>query len=222
MATPNTDEQEITQPLLERSISAEDPHSAKRQTDAQPLREAAASRLEDYDAEVAQGPIASGNSAEEIPLHALPRASSKWRAQRALMAAWLLSSIATFLPSIFFPFLWTLGGMAGIFGSCWYFCHCWGLKPARDIASNVQVIWILGIATGCFSGLMAIVLGMAWVGSLLCLLVDGVQGGCGAASILLLFPVSWFLMHAALSIHIARKARKIKRLLNPFSSGVVS
>ena len=48
----------------------------------------------------------------------------------------------------------------------------------------VQVVWALGIATGCFSGLMAVVLGMAWAGALLCLMLDGSQGGCGAASIL--------------------------------------
>ena len=120
--------------------SAEAPSLAdERQPSAQLLQENRVTSSAEYDEEAAQGPFASGNPADDSYLQALPRATSKWRAQRALMAAWLLSSIATFLPSIFFPFLWTMGGMAGIFGSCWYFCHYCGLKAARDIAANVQV-----------------------------------------------------------------------------------
>lgn len=165
---PDSAEEDITQPLLEHDSalsssqacawsvqcpvdhgcwvswasaeSAEGPHPAeRRQPSAQPLQGNTISRPGGYDEEAAQGPVASGNPADDSYLQALPRATSKWRGQRALMAAWLLSSIATFLPSIFFPFLWTLGGMAGFVGSCWYFCHYCGLKAARDIAANVQV-----------------------------------------------------------------------------------
>lgn len=76
---------------------------------------------------------------EDSQLQDIPEATMRWRAQRALMLAWFLASLVTLLMSSLSPFLGTTAGLAGITGSSWYFCHCCGVKQAKDIASNIRV-----------------------------------------------------------------------------------
>ena len=82
---------------------------------------------------------------EDVHIQNLPQATSRWRAQRALMVAWLLGSIVTLCLSSFSPFLGTTAGLAGISGASWYFCYCCGVKQAKDVAANVRV------SLACFS-----------------------------------------------------------------------
>ena len=204
MATANTEEQEISQPLLERSSgcsscaaqrffrwlqpvdaysycthwgtdSTEDePATAPPLPTASRLQERSPSGNVPHDEEAAHSLPAPTSSSDDLHLLNLPQATSRWRAQRALMVAWLLGSLVTLLLSSFSPFLGTTAGLAGVTGSSWYFCHCCGVKQAKDIAANVRV------GLSCFLGHHACQVSLPLSSS--CEACDAWKQGCAQGS----------------------------------------
>ncbi|KAK9845127.1 hypothetical protein WJX74_010874 [Apatococcus lobatus] len=220
MASASSEKQDITEPLLERSGSTGDEPAHARQPSAGQPQEAIPSSNDCYDEEAAQGLPAPSSSVDDLQLQNLPQATSRWRAQRALMVAWLLGSVVTLLLSSFSPFLGTTAGLAGITGSSWYFCHCCGVKQAKDIAANVRIVRRLAVVAGWLSGLYTVLL--AVVSSDICSADEAYSEYCTALRAMFFILTVWHFMHAALSVYVARKAYKIEPLLNPFTSGMLS
>jgi len=151
----------------------------------------------------------------------LPDASLWWSKQKPLMVFWMSMSVVVVLLSLVSPNLLTfVAGVLGIVGSSLHICTCCG---GSGLAGPVKAITVLGyVSLGfCASSLLLRIL----------LVLSGVfPPPCGPASPPdeLCMPVGWVIFtdiwvvgQVLVSGCVAQRGHKMRRLLNPVTTGVV-
>ncbi|KAL4441023.1 hypothetical protein ABPG77_010454 [Micractinium sp. CCAP 211/92] len=153
-----------------------------------------------------------------------PSAEADWDAAVVLMSIWLGCSVATLaLATLTFNVLGMIGALCATLGAATHrFPWCRPAAFVGDLGALVGRVFGLAIAAASLSSIVAL---------LSVLISFGLSATCGAASDptgcaelteITVFYAIWFSVFTAVNIAVVRRSARMRRLLNPVSSGVVN
>jgi hypothetical protein len=188
-----------------------------------------------------ESPALSGTQAQAI-MHMpdLPDALSEWTNFLPMLKAWLYLSIATLIFSIFTFFPGVFVGLLGIIAASMHVCKC--CKGDPSLAGPVAVTYVLAMVTAFIDGFIVFLIALQWlflVGSG-CgekeMKEDGKDGfvekdleleeedgkpECAVIVLVITVTLAWYLLHLLVSLKVLARAKRVRDLLNPITSGVM-
>jgi len=188
-----------------------------------------------------ESPALSGNQAQAI-MHMpdLPCALEEWTDFLPMVKAWLYLSIATLIFSIFTFFPGVFVGLLAIVAASMHVCKC--CKGDPSLAGPVAVTYVLAMITAFIDGFIVFLIGLQWlflVGSG-CgeaeMKEDGKDGyiekgleeeeqegkpECFVIVMVISVTLGWYLLHLWVTLKVLARAKRVRDLLNPITSGVM-
>uniref|UniRef100_A0A7S0MYY9 Uncharacterized protein n=1 Tax=Pyramimonas obovata TaxID=1411642 RepID=A0A7S0MYY9_9CHLO len=163
----------------------------------------------------------------------LPDALAEWKQARPLLSAWLTMSIGMVIFGfLFFPGM--LAGLLGIIGASLHLCESCRGDPS--LAAPVMTTFILATVTAVLDGFVCLLMFTQFFNGCE---ADDIEAredgfvieqdayeedradGCSLILIIVTCIFTWYSAHCFLSVRIAARARKVRDLLNPITSGVL-
>jgi len=163
----------------------------------------------------------------------LPDALLEWRQARPLLSVWLAMSVLMVVLGPFYP-PGMLSGLLGIVAASMHLCKC--CQGDASLAAPVKTTFVLATITGVLDAVVCVQMFMQFfVG---CQMEErearnegivieedayeeSADNGCSALMMVLTSILVWYSAHCFLSVRIAARARKVRDLLDPITSGML-